>query len=177
MILNGFMILNDFMILDGFRPVRFGWRDIYSGLCNTRLDVTRTARVSLLVQPAEEWRATPVTADVFYSEEPEYIDITSLGPFAAVETSLTKWSHTTSDTHGCWELSNPVHSEPPQALMDRNVPVLCLLHELSRRGWISANATIVHERPLALLYDRRSVKSKRSYLQVSWKYCTWKQCK
>ena len=121
------------------------------------------------MQPAEAWSATPACATCFYSGEPQYQDVLSIGAFANVEETIQKWEHVTSDTDGCWDLVNPTHAKPQMALTDLNIPVYSCLKALTLLGWRPEDKLIVHKQVdgvIDKIYDRRNASSKRSYYQV-----------
>ena len=93
-----------------------------------------------------QWRSplqAPNTLEVFADGPPVVADITRVTDWAQLKSTLTRWTRCVSDVSGCVLLTNPVAAEPvlvEKGFLGSDVPFLCLLQEVERRGWRCADA-------------------------------------
>ena len=129
-------------------------------------------KMSLLwsLQKYEMWRGAelppePVKLDAFVLEAPGRVDILDyVGKLFAGREKCRVWSPTISDLEGCVAFENPQRLRPAQAVSSDTVPLLALMDEAERQGFVGMARLVEHTPAAPKVFDNRTPS--RPYMQA-----------
>jgi len=136
-------------------------------------DVSKTAPLAWHVQfhqrrdPCEGEPAVPEgVVEVFDDGEPQWVRPCSMCSFDQMQTSLMEFrTEQDSPVQGCTWLSDPHLARPHMALTDKDCPVITLIQQLKRAGWIVSESAVVHANTRVGLFDGAEATRFRGYYQ------------
>ena len=137
----------------------------------SRDETMMTARLALNIQSAA---VKPDAEDpcggviLFEDSDSEWISWAELGPWRDVRGSLQHFRRVEgSPVHdGCFIAFDPELAKPLYAVTDLRCPAISMISELHRRGWLPAEACVLHEEAVVGEMDSREATRMKAYYVV-----------